>query len=248
MMTTTDVNRISPIVRPETVALAATESDRVRQLLMSLSDEDWAKPTDCPLWDVRALAAHVLGAMEAFASFREFAHQMRLGRRAAAGGEFIDGMTAVQVRDRSELSRAGLLRRMAVAGPRAANWRAKRHLMRLIPVEHTVNGVKERWQAGYLFDIILTRDTWMHRVDIARASGQPMVLTPQHDGRLVAEVVAEWARRHGKPFSLTLEGPAGGHFVVGRNGHSLTLDPVEFCRILSGRASGVGLLATEVPF
>jgi hypothetical protein len=56
---------------------------------------------------------------------------------------------------------------------------------------------------GYLLDTILTRDPWMHRVDIARATGRDMVLTADHDGRIVADVVAEWARRHGQPFTLT---------------------------------------------
>ena len=81
----------------------------------------------------------------------------------------------------------------------------------------------------------LHRDTWMHRGDIARATGRELVLTPDHDGRIVADVVAEWARRHGRPFRLVLEGPAGGEFVQGDDGEQLRLDAVEFCRVLSGR-------------
>lgn len=57
---------------------------------------------------------------------------------------------------------------------------------------------------GYLL-VILTRDTWMHRVDIARAPARALVLTPDHDGRLVADVVVERSRRHGRPFTLELE-------------------------------------------
>ncbi|MDX1382582.1 MAG: hypothetical protein R3190_03005, partial [Thermoanaerobaculia bacterium] len=45
-----------------------------------------------------------------------------------------------------------------------------------------------------LFDTILTRDTWMHRTDLAEATGRPLELTADHDGRIVADVVAEWAR------------------------------------------------------
>ncbi|HEY6377895.1 MAG TPA: hypothetical protein VI316_01820, partial [Candidatus Dormibacteraeota bacterium] len=106
----------------------------------------------------------------------------------------------------------------------------------------------ERWQLGYLVDTVFTRDTWIHRLDISRATGREMVLTPDHDGRLVAGVAAEWARRHGRPFSLSLTGPAGGAWCVGDGGDPLELDALDFCSALSGRAPGSGLLATPVPF
>ena len=61
-------------------------------------------------------------------------------------------------------------------------------------------------------------------------------------------MVADWARRHGRPFTLTLTGPAGGSFRVGESGPELELDAVEFARILSGRERAPGLLATAVPF
>jgi hypothetical protein len=104
------------------------------------------------------------------------------------------------------------------------------------------------WTRGYLIDVVFTRDLWMHRVDLCRATGQPMVLTPEHDGRIIADVVADWARRHGQRFVLRLEGPAGGSFSAGRNGREIRLDAVEFCRALSGRGSADGLLTTLVPF
>jgi len=88
----------------------------------------------------------------------------------------------------------------------------------------------------------------MHRVDISRAVGRPMRLTADHDGRIVADIVAEWARRHGRPFTLLLTGPAGGSYVQGAGGPDLELDAVEFCRILSRRAPGNGLLTEFVPF
>ena len=115
-------------------------------------------------------------------------------------------------------------------------------------MKEEVGGQQETWRMGYLLDVILTRDPWMHRVDIARATGRELELTPEHDGRIVADVVAEWARRHGKPFTLTLTGPAGGEYVSGENGEHITIDAVEFCRTLSGRATGTGLLTQEVPF
>lgn len=249
MMTATPVEQVPTIVRGEVTALAATENARVADLLRSLGDDDWTKPTDCPAWDVRAMAAHLLGGMEGFASLGQFVHQMRAGTKAAGDGPFIDGMTAVQVRERADLTTDELIARIDDVGPRVA--RARRRvpgLFRKMSMKEEVGGVPEKWRMAYLLDVILTRDTWMHRVDIARATGREMVLTPEHDGRLIAEVVAEWSRRHRQPFTLTLEGPAGGTFTNGDGGELITVDAIEYCRTLSGRATGTGLLTQEVPF
>ena len=82
-------------------------------------------------------------------------------------------------------------------------------------------------------------------------SGVSRRLTPEHDGALVADVVAEWAARHGQPYRLRLTGPAGGEWSSGTPGaarEEIELDAVEFCRLLSGRGTASGLLAQEVPF
>lgn len=95
----------------------------------------------------------------------------------------------------------------------------------------------------------MTRDPWMHRVDLARATQRELVLTADHDGVIVADVAAEWAARHGRPCALTLHGPAGGAWTFGDGEpEQIELDAVEFCRILSGRGRGAGLLAVQVPF
>ena len=247
--TITRVEDITPIARPEAAGIAATENQRVLELLRSLEPDDWTRPTDCELWDVRAMAGHVLGMMEAFASFPQWVHVMRAGRKAAGDGPLVDGVTAVQVREHADLTAEALVERVAVVGPRAARARGRvPALFRRMPMKEEVNGATETWRLGYLLDVILTRDPWMHRVDITRATGRELVLTPDHDGRLVADVVAEGARRHGRPFTLELGGPAGGTFQHGDGGERLALDAVEFCRTISGRAEGTGLLSTEVPF
>ncbi len=248
-MTSTSVEQIAPINREEASVLAATENQRAVDLVRSLGPEDWPKPTDCPAWDVRAMTSHVLGGMEAFASLPQFIHQMRAGKKAAGDGPFIDGMTAVQVRERAHLGTDQLIDRLVEVAPRSARARARvPSALRRTTMKEEVAGVTETWRLGYLLDVILTRDVWMHRVDITRATGRELVLTPGHDGRIVADVVAEWARRHGQPFTLTLEGPAGGTFTKKGGGEQITIDAVEFCRILSGRGAGSGLLAQEVPF
>ena len=42
-----------------------------------------------------------------------------------------------------------------------------------------------------------------------------MTLTADHDGVLVADVVTEWAARHGQPCRLRLTGAAGGEWSFG---------------------------------
>jgi hypothetical protein len=75
-----------------------------------------------------------------------------------------------------------------------------------------------------------------------------MHLTADHDGALVADVVTEWAGRHGQPCSVRLTGPAGGTWTFGAGGSEVEMDAVDFCRTLSGRGSASGLLETAVPF
>ncbi|MEJ2859780.1 maleylpyruvate isomerase family mycothiol-dependent enzyme [Actinomycetospora flava] len=239
---------VPPIARPECVALGAAETARTADLLAALRPDEWRAPTDCPAWDVRAMAGHVLGMTETFTGARRMMTDMTRGGRRAGDGPFIDGLTSLQVEANAGLDTAELVRRMETAGPRQARWRGRVRLLRAMPSKEEINGATETWRLGFILDVILTRDTWMHRVDVSRATGRTMVLTPGHDGRIVAHVVAEWARRHGRPFVLHLTGPAGGTFTQGTDGPTITLDAVEFCRILSGRAPGEGLLATEVPF
>ena len=74
------------------------------------------------------------------------------------------------------------------------------------------------------------------------------MLTADHDGRIVADVVAEWAKRHHQPFTLELTGEAGGNFKAGVGGNHIVIDAVEFCSVLAGRAEANGLLSTVVPF
>lgn len=255
-MTTTSssVAEIPALEHREAGVLAAAENQRFVDLVRGLSHEDWSKPTDCSEWDVRAMASHVLGAMDANASVRVFVHQFRAGKKAAGDRPDIDGMTEVQVRERAQLDPEQLVERLAVMAPKAARGRQRvPGLVRRMPMKVEVAKAMETWRLGYLLDTIFTRDTWMHRVDISRATGRELVLTPEHDGRIVADVVAEWARRHGRPFTLELSGAAGGTFTQhdaanGDRGEAIAIDAVEFCRTLSGRASGAGLLGKEVPF
>ena len=240
---------VAPLGAAEAATLAATENERFTAVVSSLQPDHWQRPTDCTEWDVRALVSHVVAAMESHVSPRVFIHQTVAGKKAAGDRPEVDGMTEVQVRERQHLGPQELVAQLRDLGPRAARARARLpRVLRRLRFKVDVGGRMEPWTLGYLFDVIYTRDTWMHRVDVTRATGLPLELTAEHDGRIVADVVAEWARRHGRPFTLHLQGPAGGTFSAGDNGETITMDAVEFCRTISGRASGSGLLSQVVPF
>ena len=233
--------------------LAAGEYTRFADALAGLAAADWDKPTDCPEWNVRQMACHTVGMAEMAAGIREGKRQQRIAGAdsAAQGIPFIDALTAVQVRERADWTPGQVLEGMRSAGPRAARARRMAPFFirrRPLPMPQDVNGQSEMWSIGYMVDTILTRDPWMHRVDMSQATGRPLVLTAEHDGVIVANVVEEWAERHGLPYRLTLTGPAGGSWSRGSGGEVIEMDAIEFCRTLSGRGTGEGLLATEVPF
>ena len=115
-MTVTSVDQIQPLSRSEARTLVETENQRVLDLLSSLTEEDWARQTDCPAWDVRSLAGHILGSMEGFSTYRELIHMMRAAKKEAGKGSFIDGLTTVQVRERAELTQSEVLGRLPEQG------------------------------------------------------------------------------------------------------------------------------------
>jgi uncharacterized protein (TIGR03083 family) len=238
----------TPVLERDTaMRLAATEYDRFVGQLRRLSDEDWRRQTECPGWTVTDMTAHVLGMAEMAASIPEQIRQTRAAGKA--GGSFLDALTALQVDKHRMRSPRELIDLLAVVGPKAAKGRRRTPALirrRRMSPPQDVGGVEEVWTIGFLVDVILTRDTWMHRVDIARATGRDPELTAEHDGRLVADVAAEWAQRHGRACTLTLTGPAGGTWSFAGGGAAISMVAVEFCRGLSGR--GEPALGTEVPF
>jgi len=252
--TTIDAATIAPLSHHEAMQLQAQELERTIAALRSLEATDWTAATDCPAWDVRAMYQHVLGACEAGASMRENMHQMRRGfaYRKQHGGPLEAALSAVQIEDRADLTPAQVVDRLAAIAPRCVRGRRRTPALVRNGATLTIDGpVHEKWKLGYLIDTIYLRDLWMHRVDVAHAIGRPFELDADHDGRIVADVVAEWSHRHGQPFVLALAGPAGATYVRDAdhpNAEHISLDAVEFCRTLAGRVPATALLTTIVPF
>jgi uncharacterized protein (TIGR03083 family) len=229
---------------------ADAEISRLLALVDDLRADDWQRPTDCTGWTVRDMLGHLLGMMTLQTDPEERGRQIKTAAELAhrSGQLRLTEMTALQVREHAHLSTDGLRRALHDTAPRAlAARRALPAELRAAPYDPELPG-EGGWTVGYLFDIIHTRDPWLHRVDICRATGRSLFLTAEHDGRIVANVVADWAPRHGRPFILELTGPAGATYTAGTDGVHLQMDAIEFCRTLSGRDTGTGILATPVTF
>ncbi|MCU1404451.1 MAG: hypothetical protein JWQ43_754 [Glaciihabitans sp.] len=245
-----DVLTVDRITHSEAMAITAVENRRFADHLRRLAIDDWSRPTDCPLWDVRGVVSHIVGSAAGQASPREFARQVWRGRplrREIGASYWWDGMNEVQVRDRADVSPDQLIAAWDVDSARAL--RARTALPRPI-ASLPLLGLPApvgRQPLRYLFDIGFTRDVWAHRVDIAVATGTVFEQDADHDGRLVADLVAEWAGTHGQPFVLELTGPAGGMFSSGTGGEEVSIDVIEFVRTVSGRRTGTGVLRHPLP-
>jgi uncharacterized protein (TIGR03083 family) len=248
--TGTDARAIPAIGHDEAMRITQAEFERMLGAMRELGADDWTRPTENTEWNVREMLLHLLGAADANASMREMVSQMVRGKRLfdeIGGHHWVDGLNEIQIRDRATLSNAAIVERYAAVVPKAV--RARRTIPRpvralpILPMGEPFG----RKPIGYLTDMGFTRDVWMHRADLARATGRPMLLTPEHDGRIVADIVREWAELYGLAFSLDLEGPAGGAFAAGAGGEALRIDAVDFVRVLSGRGEATGLLDHSLP-
>jgi hypothetical protein len=202
------------------------------------------------------MVGHLIGEAKANASLKENLRQQLWGlrHRREYRGNPLDATNALQIADQAGLSHDQRLN--ALKELSAAAIRGRRRLpppLRLISVPLSAGGssaagMPRSVNLGQLVDVVYSRDVWMHTIDILRATGRAPELDDALTRRIAEDVVAEWAGRHGQPVDLTLTGSGGGHYTAGSGGETIELDAIEFCRTVSGRAPGTGLLATRVLF
>lgn len=231
---------------------ARTAYERLVTDFADLGDDEWSLPTPCDLWDVRDLGGHVLASLRSAASLREtMSVQREVGKRVKQTGiNMVDAMSGIHVERTADLSNEELVDEMSrtVDAAVRGRWRLPATIQRTAKLPVEILAISEKWSLDYLNTTILTRDSWLHRVDLADAVGRPFDCD-DHDAAIVGDVAVEWARRHGEPVRLRLTGAAGGVLDHGEVGPVVELDAVQFCRILSGRAVSTGpLLDQQVPF
>ena len=248
-MRTTCTTGVTRINRKEARGLAFAEFEKFAALAASLSPEERTTETDCVGWDVRKMVLHVLGSADAQASPLVFLHQLRRGlplNKQIDSHHWVDGLNELQIRERANLADAEVIAQLQAIGAKAIKGRFGTPLpLRYTPVPF---GPPIGWKpVNYLLEVGFTRDVWAHRIDIHAVIGRPMELDPAHDGRLVADIVGEWAELHGQPFALHLTGTAGGTFSQGDGGEHVEMDALDFIRTLCGRLPGAGVIRHPLP-
>src|SRR5690606_41047392 len=79
-MTATPAALLPPTPPAEAARVMAAQTAAYVALLRGLDSADWSRPTDCTEWDVRAMAAHVAGALEEGARPMVLLRHMRAAR------------------------------------------------------------------------------------------------------------------------------------------------------------------------
>ncbi len=207
--------RLPQTDRNQAARIGDAEGQAAIALLRQLRDTDWQRPTDCPEWDVRALVSHLVAQCEDGLSLRTILRRELAGRRRYPGKTAVDAHMAVQVDEHRAEPGPDLAERFAQLWPRAVQARRRRPAaLRRLTLSSGIPGMP-RLSIGYFLDVIYNRDLWMHRLDLARATGQPFAIG-DHDRYIVEQVIRDLALSWpAAPVTLELVGPAGGTWLVG---------------------------------
>jgi hypothetical protein len=164
----------------------------------------------------------------------------------------LDSLNQIQVDDRAHATPQALLSELRAVGPRAiTNRRRIPSALRAIRLPMPALGIAP---IGYLTDLIYTRDMWIHRLDIARATEREMTVDALHDARIVALMVSDLGNRlrrrlAGRAVLLDLTGPAGGPYRIGlarQPSASMRLDALSFAWLTAGRLTADAARAQAV--
>jgi uncharacterized protein (TIGR03083 family) len=237
---TAHAENISSVKADEAHRLLTEAFSRLLVLLASLHADDWSKPTACTAWDVKDMVAHQAGGYLSGVSLGEMLRQYsRIPKRGQLPE---DAINELQVSERKKMTPAELIAELKQVGAKAIhNWAYGFNAIKWIATPHPVGGFMS---IRYLMWVTHSRDTWMHRLDICRATNRPFEQTREHDGRIVELVVRDVAQKlrkrlNGKAITLTLTGIAGGEWQIGdgESASSLEMDALDFNIFISGRFS-----------
>ena len=240
-MQQTRVPHALTVPRPDRAGVArvaVAELGAFRTLLDELAADEWQRPTASG-WTVHEMVAHVVGQQAESARPWTITGKLRQARRRFPDLSSLDAHNALQIMEFGPLDPAELKHKLVERGVKAVRGRRRtpgvirrQSTRRYFPEEPLVEP-----NLGYVIDVLSNRDTWLHRVEIARATGRTFV-TGEHDQDVVAQVVRdlaqEWA---GPPIALELAGPMGGRWTLGDGepAAKVSVDALDYLWLLSGR-------------
>lgn len=243
--TLTHATDIPPVTAADGRRLGVAQRTALLHELERLDASEWPARTECPRWRVREMAAHVVAAAENTAAPLRMVAGMAWGPLRHRGDPPLDAMNELGIDRRREAPAEQILDDLRRVIPLAIAPRWFR------PLPLAGGGLRPGTTGATLLEVIVVRDTWLHRHDIARATGRD-TLTEPTDAEVVAQVVRDLARDwRGPAIALTLTGPEGGSWRFGRTPTSTTnpsttnppnsaetsvsLPAVDYLRHLSGR-------------
>jgi uncharacterized protein (TIGR03083 family) len=230
------VSGIPRVTHREWMSIAREQNAALLSLLRDLQEPEWSTPTECEGWDVKDMVAHTLAWAEVMTAPGKYAKQTVVGVRnkKSFGGSSLDATNDFQVRSRRHLTPDEFINLLDKHLRRQNKFLTGAGVaLRYVPFKEPFAG---HWvNLGYVADRIMTRDHFMHRLDICRATGRDPN-GPPSDGTIVSDVVKEWTTRSGASVTLHLAGPAGGTYVCGTGASGeIRGDAFDLMRRLAGR-------------
>lgn len=236
----TTITRAHDVARTEhghAIELISAEVNAMGAVVRGLAPSDWLLPTDCTGWDVHSLVAHIVGNAENILDPDLMQRRAREGTEKYPQLYLVDAMNEMAVDDWRDKPSTALVDEFNRLWPRAVE--ALRTMPESARQQTFESGYPDvpTLTFGYICDVIFTRDMWMHRVDLCRATGKPFA-PGEHSRDVIAQILRDlddaW---EGDSFVLELTGATTGDWQIGAGEPVLTVgcDAVEFLRNLSGR-------------
>lgn len=163
------------------------------------------------------IVAHLVGQHVESARPWTIPGKLRQARRRFPDRSALDAHNALHILEYGGRAPEELRQLLVRFGPKAVRTRRRapevvrrRSFARFFPEEHLPD-----LSFSYLFDVLSNRDTWMHRLEIARATGRPFT-SGEHDRGIVTQVLRDLAQTWtGPPITLVLTGAVHGRWALG---------------------------------
>ena len=183
-------------------------------LLRRLDAGEWTRPTICPGWSVKDVAAHVLGDFVGRLSIQRDGHHVEHPRDGEAFSVFLDRINEEWVSAARRMSPPMLVERLSLTGDQiVAFWRT---------VDLDALGGPVRWAGPephpYWLDVAREyTEYWTHQQQIRDATGRSGLTEPYYSGPVIdtflrglPHTLRDVTSPEGTTLQVVVTGPGGG--------------------------------------